>query len=202
MDRQENRKAISKEANQAEKGTLRRKKKCSAILTAAIPVFVVLSFLLCAVSCTTDMVSASLSAENGSENSSSAPITDVSDAFSGPLPFSVSGSMRKDVTDFPTLEISFENLTDTDILAVRFYWIPYDENHDPVDSLYVSNRIDFADTVAAHASQNISEQQLKETVKSGTLYVYGVYFDDRTIWGNPKASVSDIKEYAYKIEVE
>ena len=129
------------------------------------------------------------------------PVTEsIPQEFSEACPVSVSADIYDNIIGVPELELNIKNNTEKEIAAIQIYFLPQDVYGDDVDTLFTTNKL-YTDTpIGAGKSSSSSWQMLDQNVKSGTVYIYSVYFSDETEWGDRNASVSKIKKYAMQLE--
>lgn len=124
-----------------------------------------------------------------------------SQRFAEPCPVSVTADVSDNIINFPELHCNITNLTDATITAVQLYFVPVDVYGEESDDLFSINKL-YTDTpISPGSSDQCSWQLLDQSVKKGTVYVYSVYFEDGTEWGNKDEVVSEIKKYGYRVEV-
>ncbi len=120
--------------------------------------------------------------------------------FAEECPVSISVSMYDNIIGFPELSCRIINKTDKEISAIQFYFMPKDVYGEEADGIFAQNKL-YCDTpIVAGASYSATWQMLDQSVKSGDLYVYSVYFSDGTEWGDRNAQASKIKKYALKTQ--
>ncbi len=140
--------------------------------------------------------------DEASETSQKQTIAVGNPNFSQEFPINISGKIENDILGFPEIECIVENTTDKNISAVQFYLIPYDVYGEILNSIFITNKLEYTDTVLQGTKQKISWQIIDKDLKSGTLYVYSIYFDDQTEWGDRNATNEDIMKYAYRIDLK
>lgn len=123
----------------------------------------------------------------------------VPEEFAGDCPVSLSATVKDDIIGMPELTCHFKNLTDKQIAAIKLYFDPQDVYGNAVDTLFTTHDLYTDEAIGANSSCSRSWQMLDQEIKSGTVYLYSVYFADGTEWGNKDASVSQIKKYGIKI---
>lgn len=140
--------------------------------------------------------------ENGNENESKAeptPKSDVPEEYADDCPIAVTVSLYDDVLGLPNLKCALQNLTDKEILAVEIYFVPYDVYSEEIRGLFVPNKFTLDSTaIPAYASDTKYCSLLDDDIKSGDVYVYSVYFEDGSAWGDRNASTKTIKKYGLK----
>ncbi len=128
--------------------------------------------------------------------------TTVPDEFSGKKPVSFSATVEDNIIGVPEVKIHTENKTDKDIAAIQYYFIGYDVYGEEVETIFTSNRLSDDEGIRANSSSTRAWQLLDDGVKTGELYLYSVYFTDGSEWGDKEASVTNIKKYGLKVNVE
>lgn len=189
---------ISKEEFDKEKEALlsKRKRKSNKGLVIGIACVVVLCLMI-------------IGSNGGNKNSDSISgavptegVSKVPKEFSGEFPVSVSGRMYDNIIGMPELSLSFSNTTDQNISAIKIYFSPTDVYGEEVSGIFTTNQLYTDDTIAAGATVSKAWQMLDSSIKAGNVYVYSIYFEDGTEWGNKDAATSDIKKYGYKFNVK
>ncbi len=128
--------------------------------------------------------------------------TTVPDEFSGKKPVSFSATVEDNIIGVPEVKIHTENKTDKEIAAIQYYFIGYDVYGEEVETIFTSNRLSDDEGINANGSSTRAWQLLDDGVKTGELYLYSVYFADGSEWGDKEASVTNIKKYGIKVNVE
>lgn len=198
--------AISQEEYEQEKKALlkkdkkEKKKKTGIIIACVIVAFVFIGII----GSNSDSDDNYVEVENNTEVAveKKPEVKKVPKGFETEFPISVSGRMYDDMINMPTLEISISNKTSKNVNAVQFYFEPTDVYGEKVSGWFVTNKLYTDDFMGAGETIKKSWQMLDQSIKGGTVYVYSVYFEDGTEWGNKDASTSDIKKYGYKFEVK
>lgn len=109
--------------------------------------------------------------------------------------------MYDNIINFPERSCSIKNNTDKEIAAIQFYFTPKDVYGEDADGVFAMNRLQTDTPISPRGSDTCVWQMIDQSVKSGDLYVYSVYFTDGTEWGDRNASVSKIKKYAPRLSV-
>ncbi|MBE7012615.1 MAG: SHOCT domain-containing protein [Ruminococcaceae bacterium] len=122
--------------------------------------------------------------------------------FSNEMPISVSGKMYDNIIGVPELSLTITNTTSQNISAIKFYFLPVDVYGEEVNGIFTTRELYTDNTISAGATSTKSWQLLDSSIKGGDIFVYSVYFEDGTEWGNKNASISDIKKYGHKISVK
>ncbi len=123
-------------------------------------------------------------------------------AISDDCGIAATAEMGKDIIGQPTITVSVTNTTQKDILAVRFYAIPFDVYGEKIDSRLGQKYLSAENTIPAGKTDGVYWQLLDKSVKTVKLYVYSVYFADGTEWGNKDATETTILKYGRPIIVE
>ena len=79
--------------------------------------------------------------------------------------------------------------------------MPKDVYGEDINSIFSQNKLQCDTAISANGSESVAWQLLEQETKSGELYVYSVYFEDGTEWGDRNAVASTIKKYVQKIDV-
>ncbi len=196
---------ITKEDFDNQKKTLLNKdKEETQIRAAADKIFKVIGIIaICFVALTVLIIAFGGEEENKNDTET---IVETEKSFENPLfkdefPVEVSARIEDNILGMPEIKCRVNNVTDKNICALQLYFEPYDVYGDEVNSILVTKKLDYTDTIPANTSKQIEFGVLGSDVKSGTLYIYSVYFDDKSEWGNRSATESDILKYAYKIDL-
>lgn len=126
---------------------------------------------------------------------------DIPAEFASECPISVSVSMYDNIIGFPELKCNIKNNTDKEISAIQLYLMPKDVYGEEADGIFAQNKLQSDTPISADGTDTVVWQMIDQSVKSGDLYVYSVYFSDGTEWGDRNAPTSKIKKYAMKMEV-
>lgn len=128
-------------------------------------------------------------------------LSKIAEAFDGDCGISASAEMDSNIIGYPSLNISIKNNTDKKIEAIKFYAVPLDVYGDEITYWTSQNKL-YTDTeIVAGGSNSISFDFIEGSVKTLELYVYSVYFEDGTEWGDKDATKSNILKYGVPIEV-
>lgn len=127
--------------------------------------------------------------------------TGKTDAFSGDCGITATAEMGTDIIGQPTLTVSVTNTTEKEISAIKYYVVPLDVYGEEVKGVFAQNQFYTDDAIAAGKSTKDTFQFLDNQVKTVKLYVYSVYFEDGTQWGNKDATKSVILKSGMQIEV-
>ncbi len=126
---------------------------------------------------------------------------EIPDEFASECPISVSVSMYDNIIGFPELNCNIKNNTDKEISAIQLYFLPKDVYGEDADGIFATNKLQCDTPISANGTDTVVWQMIDQSVKSGDLYVYSVYFSDGTEWGDRNAPASQIKKYAMKMQV-
>ena len=125
----------------------------------------------------------------------------VPSEFADACPVAMSFVVEENIIGLPEVRCNIRNTTDKDIAALSFYFAPKNVyNEDVSKDIFAQNKLTTDEIIPAQSSVSRSWQLLDQQVKSGTAYVYNVYFADGTQWGNRNATSKEIKEYGLCIE--
>lgn len=113
-------------------------------------------------------------------------------SFSGDSGVTASASIGKDIIGHPQITIKIKNNTEKEIAALLFYAIPYNVYGEEVKSFLVTKRLFSDDPLASGKSDTRFWQLLDTKVKTVKLYLFSVYFEDGTQWGDKEADREDI----------
>ena len=123
------------------------------------------------------------------------------DAFSGDCGISAVAEMGTDIIGQPTVTVSITNTTEKDILAIKFYAVPLDVYGEELKGVFTQNKLSTDDSISAGDSTSCYWQLLDNEVKTIKLYVYSVYFEDGTEWGDKEAAKTTILKKGLAVEV-
>ena len=163
-------------------------------------VFVVLpvGFVMIGLGVGTNADPTSKTTESTPSNSKVSPKPSV---FDGDCGITASAEMGTSIIGSPELTVSINNVSGKDISAIRFYVIPYNVYGDELNNWKVENNLCTDTTISAGSSNTIQYQFIENSVKTGKLYVYSVYFADGTEWGDKSATRSTILKSGALIDV-
>ena len=123
-------------------------------------------------------------------------------AFASEIPVTVSVSMYDNIIGLPEIKCHFKNNTDKEIAAVQLYLLPKDVYGEEIHGIFVTNKLQCDTPIPANGAETFTWQMIDQSIKSGDLYIYSVYFADGTEWGDRNASTSTIKKHALKLEAK
>ncbi len=166
-----------------------------------IIVFVLLVGIVGASGSTDTPIDTTESTSSGQTTEKSETTTKKPNVFSGDCGISATAEMGTDIIGQPTVSVSVTNTSDKKIQAIQFYAIPYDVYNEELKGVFTQNRLSIDNSIASGASDTITYQLIDNQVKTVKLYVYSVYFEDGTEWGNREATKTMIKENAKEIAV-
>ena len=141
-------------------------------------------------------------APENNENMQAKKETEIPSEFAMDFPITISTSMYDNIIGFPEIKCHIKNNTDKVIAAIQLYLLPKDVYGEEVHSIFVTNKLQCDTTIPANGADAFTWQMVENSIKSGDLYVYSVYFSDGSEWGDRNASVSTIKKYAKKTEAK
>ena len=121
--------------------------------------------------------------------------------FADECPISVSVSIYDNIIGFPELKCNIKNKTDKEISAIQLYFLPKDVYGEKADGIFAQNKLQYDTPIPANATDTVVWQMIDQSVKSGDLFVYSVYFSDGSEWGDRNAAASKIKKYALQTQV-
>ncbi len=122
--------------------------------------------------------------------------------FAGSCGINASAEMGSSIIGYPTITINIENITDKKISAIQFYFVPMDVYGEEISGWTAQNKLYTDTAIPAGTSNSVTYQFIEDSVKSGKLYVYSVYFEDGTEWGDKNATKSTILKNALVIDVD
>lgn len=122
--------------------------------------------------------------------------------FEGDCGITGSATMGKSILDLPELSVSITNTSDKNIAAIQFWAVPLNVYGEELDNWSSQKELYTDETIPAGESTKVSFQLIDDEVKSVKLYVYSVYYEDGTEWGDRNADEKDIIAGAPVIEVK
>ena len=140
---------------------------------------------------------------------------DAADAGQTPVPPPIPASFTSDCgieatahlashqyINHPQLSISVRNVSKKGIAAIQFYAIPYDVyGEDISSSIFSQKRLQTDDLIPAGKKEVLNYGPfLNQSMKSVKLYVYSIYFEDGSEWGDHEATRQEILKYGKLIE--
>lgn len=123
--------------------------------------------------------------------------------FTGECGITASAHLQSDrYINHPHLSIAIRNVSGKNIAAIQFLAVPYDVYGENLSSsFFAQERLQTDDLIPAGRSKELNFGPfLDQQIKSVKLYVYSVYFDDGTEWGDKDATRSMILRYGKPIE--
>ena len=174
-----------------------KKKKLKSNLAIGLAVFFV--FVICV-----SIIGGNTESTNDENDTAQTKIVneenpDKPDEFSDECPISVSASVYDNIINFPELKCTFTNNSGKDISAVRIHFVPKDVYGEEIDNIFSTEELYTDETIGANATVSRTWSLLDQSVKSGDVYVYSVYFADGSEWGDRNASENYIKKYGFKV---
>lgn len=142
---------------------------------------------------------------SGGENKATPVTTETAQApskFDGDCGISASAHLSSDIINHPQLKINVRNTSGKAIRAIQFYSVPYDVYGEEIDSfMFTQKKLYTDDLIPSGKSKTLTFGPfLLSNIKSVKLYVYSVYYDDGTEWGDKEAISSEILKFAKPIE--
>lgn len=119
--------------------------------------------------------------------------------FISVCPIKVSGKLDENIDGYVKLNCKIENNASKAVAAVKMYFVPKNVYEEEIRSIFSNERFIADNEIDPKSSITGAFDLYEESIKSGDLYVYSVYFSDGTEWGDREASVSEIKKYGYKV---
>ena len=145
------------------------------------------------------------SSTSSSSTSTAAPtnstVSSKPSVFDGDCGISASAEMDSSIIGYPELTVEITNNTNKTITAIQFYVVPYDVYGDEITGWTSQNKCYTDTAIAAGKSNSVQFQFIENSIKTVKLYVYSVYFEDGSEWGDKDATKSTILNGAAIIEV-
>ena len=151
---------------------------------------------------TNDTNSTDTSTNQTVENNEESKAPTVEDEFSGDCGLTATAEMGSSIINMPTLTVSVSNVSDKEISAIKFYFVPLDVYGEEIKGWTSQNYLYTDEAIPSGSSNSCEYQFIEDSVKKGKLYVYSVYFSDGTEWGNKDATKSTILKKGLCITVE
>ena len=127
--------------------------------------------------------------------------TSAKSVFDGDCGISASAEIGNNIINYPELKITITNTTNKEISAIKFYAVPYDVYGEEINLWTTQKNLYTDNAIPAGRTKTISYQFIEQSVKTVKLYVYSVYFEDGTEWGDRNATSSKITKNAPTINV-
>lgn len=126
----------------------------------------------------------------------------VATKYMGDCGITASAHMSSDIINHPQLKISIRNTSGLNIAAIKFLAIPYDVYGDEIKSfMFTQERLYTDDLIPSGKREDMTFGPfLLQNIKKVKLFVYSVYYDNGTEWGDKEASRSEIIKYGKPIE--
>ena len=121
--------------------------------------------------------------------------------FDGDPGIFASAEIGNNLINYPELEITITNTTDKKISAIKFYSVPLDVYGEEIKGWRTQENLYTDNSIPAGKTTTISYQLIDQSVKTVKLYLYSVYFEDGSEWGDKDAPASKILKEAPTIEV-
>ncbi len=142
-------------------------------------------------------------ASAASNTSPSTQTPAIPQEFTGECGITASAHLQSDrYINHPHLSIAIRNVSGKNIAAIQFLAVPYDVYGENLSSaFFAQERLRTDDLIPAGRSKELNYGPfLDQRMKSVKLYVYSVYFEDGTEWGDKDATRSMILRYGKPIE--
>lgn len=140
-------------------------------------------------------------ANNNGEGNQNQLGSSINPKFDGVPQISAVGELGENILGYPTLSIEITNNSDKNISAINFYVQFYDVYGDITTYSLDANKLYTDNTLVAYSSDTRTWQFYNNKIKSVDLYVYSIYYEDGTEWGDKDATKNIILNSAYKINV-
>ena len=126
----------------------------------------------------------------------------VATKYMGDCGITASAHMSSDIINHPQLKISVRNTSGLNIAAIKFLAIPYDVYGEEIKSfMFTQERLYTDDLIPSGKREDMTFGPfLLQNIKKVKLFVYSVYYDNGTEWGDKEASRSEIIKYGKPIE--
>lgn len=128
-------------------------------------------------------------------------VNSIESVFAGDSGINASAEIGDSIIGYPEITITITNTTDKEISAIQFYAVPYDVYGEEIKGWTTQEKLYTDTAIAAGKTTTISYQLIEESVKTVKLFLYSVYYEDGTEWGDRNATKKSILEGAPVIEV-
>ena len=122
--------------------------------------------------------------------------------FDGDPGIEATAEMYSNSIGSPCVRINVKNTSGKNISAIKFYSVPYNVYGEEITGWTTQNRLYTDDKIKSGKTKKISYSFIEDKIKIVKLYVYSVYFEDGTEWGDKDASSYYAIKYGKRIEVE
>ena len=136
-----------------------------------------------------------------SQDISNGTVNAIESVFAGDSGINASAEIGDSIIGYPEITITITNTTDKEISAIQFYAVPYDVYGEEIKGWTTQEKLYTDTAIPAGKTTTITYQLIENSVKSVKLYLYSVYYEDGTEWGDRNASKKKILEGAPVIEV-
>ena len=139
---------------------------------------------------------------NKVEKTTAAATTPSVSKFDGDCGIHALAHMSSDIINHPQLKVALRNTTNKDIAAIKFLAVPYDVYGEEIkNSLFTQEYLYTDDLLPAGKKKTITYGPfILQNIKKVKLFVYSVYFEDGTEWGDKDATRSEILKSGRAIE--
>ena len=128
-------------------------------------------------------------------------VTPITSVFDGDCGITASAEIENNILNYPELSITVTNTSNKNIFAIKFYAVHKNVYGEEINSIFAQNKLYTDSTISVGNTTTLTYSLLDQSIKNVTLYVYSVYFEDGTEWGNKDASTKAILADAPTIEV-
>jgi len=136
-----------------------------------------------------------------SQENGNGTVTPIESVFTGDPGVNASAEIGDSIIGFPEITITITNTTEKEISAIQFYAVPYDVYGEEIKGWTTQEKLYTDTAIPAGKTTTISYQLIEESVKSVKLFMYSVYYEDGTEWGDRNANKKTILASAPVIEV-
>lgn len=123
----------------------------------------------------------------------------IPEEFSFDFPLEIKASLYDNILGLPELKCEIKNISSKEILAIKFHFEPRNVYGEKSENIFTTKKLDTDNTILSGETTQLTWQLLDQTIKSGDLYIYSIYFSDGTEWGDKTASESILKKYGFKL---
>ncbi|MBQ9789241.1 MAG: hypothetical protein IJW31_06580 [Lentisphaeria bacterium] len=121
--------------------------------------------------------------------------------FDGACKISARAILKRNTLEMPEIIITGTNNGHKTIKAIQFHLVPYNVYGEQLANILNENNFYLDYSVVPNGIISKKEVFLNKDIKTGKLFIYHVYYDDGTEWGDRKAPSSIIQQYGKEIEV-
>ena len=189
--------ALTADEYKREKQKLLKSSKYSFVSSVGMFIAIFIVFVICI------SIMSSFFSNNNPENNVNSPTSstqkDIPETFSFDFPLEIKASLYDNILGFPELKCEIKNISSKEISAIKLHFEPRNVYGEKSENIFTTNKLDTDNTILSGETTQLTWQLLDQSIKSGDLYIYSIYFSDGTEWGDKTASESILKKYGFKL---